>query len=96
MIFFVLFTPCFPEISTNITIISPHLAISSSNFNIGTIITARVIDSDQFHGWGQAGNQKPGTREKFRRKWTFALNGFINTKSNIILLQHFKKYLFNV
>jgi hypothetical protein len=38
----------------------------------------------------------PIRREKFRRDWTLALGGFINTKSNIILLQLCAKYLFYV
>jgi hypothetical protein len=36
----------------------------------------------------------PRRREKFRREWTLALGGFINTKSNIILLQLYAKHLF--
>jgi hypothetical protein len=43
-IFFGLFTPFFPEFSNNIAIFGPHFAISSDNFKIGTLITARAID----------------------------------------------------
>jgi hypothetical protein len=35
----------------------------------------------------------PGRKEKFRREWTLALGDFINTKSNIILLQHCKIFI---
>jgi hypothetical protein len=55
MIFFVLFTPRFPEFSNNITIICPHFVISSSNFNIGALVTARANDGDYFQGLGVGG-----------------------------------------
>jgi len=84
------------QFSNNITIFRPHFATSSSNFNIDTLITARAIDGDYVHGWGQAGKHSPGRRKKFRREWTLALGDFINPKSNIISLQHYVKYLFHV
>ena len=65
--FFVLLTPCFPKFSNNITIICPHFAISSGNFNIGTLITARAIEGDYFQGLGQAGktqSRKEGEIQK--------------------------------
>ena len=97
MIFlYVLFTPCFPKFSNNITIIFPHFAISSSNFNVGSLVSARAIDGDYFQGLRHAGKHSPGRREKFRREWTLALSCFINTKSHIILLQLTEKYLFYV
>jgi len=37
--------------SITLLLLCPHVIISSSNFNIGTLITARVIDGNCFHGF---------------------------------------------